>query len=75
MSGPITDEQKGIAEALLKTFKNMCLVSGTYKGEPVAFACVAHKDKKNYVLKPLFIVVTEAMEPGCLDCGGQKLEN
>lgn len=38
--GPLTDEQKSIAQPVLDAFTdNMCLMAGKYKGQEVAFLC------------------------------------
>jgi len=71
----LTDEQKSIAEPMLETWGNLCLIQGTFKGEQVAFLCTAGQDEKTgeFRASPIMIVVTEDMYKDCEAFDGQKI--
>ena len=64
----LTDEQKTVVYGLLDSFSDLALVSGFYRGRPVAFVCTHRQDGDgSHALAPLFIVVTEDMKADCGD--------
>lgn len=70
----ITDNQKAVAQSMIDAFDNLCIVSGYYKGEPVAFVATHEKTEKGeHSIVPIFIVLTSSMYNNCLGPNGESL--
>ena len=73
VSPPLSCEQRAIANNLLYSYDNLCLLSGRFMGKDVAFVCNCELDNDEYLLQPLFIVVTPDLHEECRDCDDRQL--
>lgn len=70
-SGPLTEEQKAIAQPILDHWAgSLCLMSGMYKDQEVAFICQVETEGESYNITPRMIVVTADMFDDCKDSAG-----